>query len=608
MNKKVFLGALILSLIMSTAALTGCDNIRYKNNSKSLNKTTIGEASINNINKYTAIGVGKLDKLSPNKKYRLITDQNNDEEDEPDYSDMSNTLIGLTTEGVLEELSLTIQSGQQLNSSSFNITYYQEIGDFVLVSVLPADVTTYVSGVVGYDEYGIGNDRVYKNPHREGVKYAISCMHYPLKYSIRYYDSADKEYKYIDTSYLIHKRSGKIFPFSSRRYCVDIKKCINGEFASPTIIIEDETTDNYPINRIIEFYNDEYLHVYSDYNFELGKVVFSHDTSTNYNDFFDDNFGFVYSQNSFPNGFKIRCSASLDIALKRRWNNRRDDRMSYFSTIIFNEETSSLEITSLKVVHDDSDENNNVSNVCDHIDRFGNICCFYRNQLVVYNAFTKTFKKCSRECGFDKWSKQHYYFDTEQNNSGAFTECVIFMNKDFEEDYRIARNALNYHSTLDRINVEHEWYSDCLLCDDGFYERARQIDTRNCLIKEKNTYLIYSLDENYHYTTLPPTIVFQFSGTHIGEYQNTIYYMNNLIVHKVEFTSNYSNYTDVVLASLEDYPFIDEIDLYYDVVHFKGIDNSLNVIEGYVNPDGTISFELQEFEVDSSTTTLSPIN
>ena len=43
-------------------------------------------------------------------------------------------------------------------------------------------------------------------------------------------------------------------------------------------------------------------------------------------------------------------------------------------------------------------------------------------------------------------------------------------------------------------------------------------------------------------------------------------------------------------------------------VGFEGMDNHLNTITGYIQPDGTISFEIEEFSADSQTSTLSPIN
>ena len=608
MNKKVFLSALLVSLVLPMVSLTGCSSVQYRDKTKVLNKTTLGEASINNISKYSAIGVGKLDKLSLNKKYRLITNQSNDEVDNSENEqkeasiDLSNTLIGLTNDGVLEELSLTIQNGQQLNSSAFNITYYQEIGDFVLISMLPMNATDYVDGIVNNNHYSeIWDDngnRTYLST-KDCVSSSIDRLCYPLKYSIRYYNSQEKEYEYIDTSYLIHKRSGKLFPFSSRKYCVDSKKCKNGEFVKPSVIVEGDEVDNYPINGLLEYFN------------------------FNGAEYLDSGWGFNEEAQTFTNGFYTYVPTNHNINIDDESKNTCDFGSTKLYIVIFNNESSTLEITNMRVKIRDQgwwDDQDNVISTYefyDHyitIDRFGNFLCKYKERTMSYNVSTKSFTRVdtlgNRGVQFDRWTKQYYYRDAKEiaNNDGwtEYRDYYVFLDDKFEEDYY--RDIWNcFRVPMD--NSDNSFLDNILERQQEFLERSEPLGDKERIVFTTNKIIKFKLDENRHYLNESPTIVLDIDGNFIYHDNEYCYYFKDLIVHKVAVSNNYESFDDDVYLSLANYPFVESV--WYvgnGIIGFTGMDNQLNTITGYMHEDGTVTYEIEEFDVGSNTTILSPIN
>ena len=639
MNNKSFLISAII--LLSVSMMTGCNQRgnnneynEYSDKSELLNKTSIGEASINNISKYTAIGVGKLDKASPHQRYRLIDKKNDGEEEYSEYDDLSNTLVGLTNEGIIEELSLTIQSGQQLGSSTFTITYYEELGDFILVSVLPMDVQEYVAGVFNHETQTIGDpetwndsignyDRIFEITYRDVVASAIERLKYPLKYSIRYQDPDTEEYKYIDTSYLIHKRSGKLFPFSSREYCVDPQKCRFGEFYSPSIYVNNENDTIYPVNYLAQFY------WYGDLRYGLGwddvnkKPLI--DIWNDYISFFYSNDGYYddFQYHFFDNGFYVFSPRVIryDDEDINNQEVRTDNR--YMNIVIFNEETSSLEITNMKViVHDRGgwwEDQGTVITVGHKIvlDKYGNFLCKYNNYGMFYNIYSKTFGRVNvkafeendyawSEGGYlNCWVKQYYYYeDVEYRRDDGWTEYksyVVFLNEELKEDYRVPMNDLNPINDSCGVN---------LLDVIDNYDRQYQINKNERLFFTENTIVKASLDANGRYSSsMKATKLFISPKNFFVFNKDGCYYLDGLNVHKVSFTNNYNSCVDTLLASLDDYPFVDKV--WYvgnGILAFEGMDNHLNTITGYIYPDGTISFEVEEFGVDSQTSTLSPIN
>ena len=631
MKKKFFLGVLLSTLLVPM--MSGCGSAdpnkpKYVNNLGSLNKTSIGEGSINNISKYTAIGVGKLDKSKPNQRYRFVDELKNDETETDDSSlDLSNTLIGLTTEGILEELSLTIQGGQQINSSTFTITYYQEIGDFVLVSVLPMDVDEYVNGVFGdgmrvedpytWNETKQQYDVVYTKTYKELTAFAIESLNYPLKYSIRYLDNETNEYRYIDTSYLIHKRSGKLFPFSSRKYCVNPQKCINGEFLNPTIVVDNEEVDNYPINSLVNYFWYQGLEVgyyWKDEEKKPSYWVPEHKSYFPYYEIHNDCYPI-----SFDNGFCILIPECEYINIEKTDESIIHYENTFLYTVVFDEDSSNLEITNLKVRRQNegwsnSDENIVTISYSFHVDRFGNFVCEYKGRNMYYNVYSKAFGKINVNINsaywpdYDRWSRQHYIrANADIVVDGVVTgteDSAIFLNEQMEEDYIIRWEFFWFHEVGD-ISLP-----PILECQNEFFERSEAINKYERLVYCEDKLVKLSLDENYHYSTkLPGKVIYRFPEGHFYCDKERCYYIDGLSVHKVTFSNDYETIDDKVLVSLEDYPYIDN--LWYvgnDVVAFDGMDSQLNTITGYIYPDGTISFEIEEFDVDSSTSTLSPIN
>lgn len=640
MNKNVFLGVLLSMLVLPM--MTGCNNQnqpKTKNNSTALNKTTLGEASINNISKYTAIGVGKLDKKSPNKKYRLITDKNNDEVEEEDNSvDLSNTLVGLTTEGVLEELSLTIQSGQQLNSSAFNVTYYEEIGDFVLISVLPMDVQEYVSNVIGDKEKVDNGDTwneakqkcevSYYVTYNEKVARFIEALNYPLKYSIRYLNNASGEYNYIDTSYLIHKRSGKLFPFSSRKYCVDPKKCFNGEFINPSVLVNDDNVDNYPINSLIEFTSFESVWCGCWWDSNLQQIVFDVPKYKAYlsNGYYIDENSYI--SNHFHNGFYMYTPQNDRTSLDEIWNYSAHSENATLHTIVYNEEQGALEITNMKVKKDNcgwDEEGDNVIGVNGIlVDKFGNFICEYKGHSMFYNIYSKTFGRTNSKMSifnadswsgissnYDHWTQQYYYRDTAEGTSvDGWTgqiDYAIFLNENMEEDYRIDWEFLWLERHIEGFSFP---FGNVLENQREFLERSIVINKNQRLVIGERGVAKIGLDENGRYSkNMIIKSIFNSPVNFFYAGLDACYYMDGLNIHIVSFSNNYDSCEDTILASLDEYPFVERT--WYagnGVVGFDGMDNQLNTFTGYIYPDGTISSEFEEFATDSQTSTLSPIN
>lgn len=651
MKQKVFLGALLTTLVLPM--MVGCNSRpnnnnnnevpEYTDNSETLNKTSIGEASINNITKYTAIGVSKLDKKSPNKKYSILTSLNDDdsqeieegengeeEQEEPNpYADLSNTLVGLTTEGILEELSLTIQSGQQLNSSTFSITYYEELGDFVLVSVLPMDVQEYVNGVSNFweEEYPDPNtwneqtqqyDVVHKATYNDRVAFCIEHLNYPLRYSIRYLDESSNEYKYIDTSYLIHKRSGKLFPFSSREYCVDPQKCLHGEFINPTVYVNDESISNYPVNSLVKYSGYHEALAYSQWD-DLKNEVFFTQYEGNYFELNND----CFYNNELKNSiciFMPWCMFHQEENPFEVWESGDDPRLYI---IMFNQETSSLDITSISASQEQGREGSvYIRDI--HPDRFGNFFCMYKERLMVYNIYTKEFKRAdfykdgagdfefnlwdAYERYFDRWTQQYFYkkwFEEQDSNGHTYSrQYIVFLNENMEEDYRIYRDYFDFNpaggSPIGMIMENTE----------QFINNSFAINERERILYGDKRLIRVKLDQNGRYSeNISPVLVLNVPGEILYCEKNYMYYLDGLTVHKISTDSNYESYRDSIHASLNDYPFVEKV--WYvgnGVVGFEGMDNHLNTITGYIQPDGTISFEIEEFSADSQTSTLSPIN
>lgn len=590
-NKSLLL---MSAITMSLSFLTGCNNnVKYKDFSKTINKTTLGEASINNISKYTAIGVGKLDKASPNKRYRLLTDKNDGEETTYE-ADLSNTLLGLTTEGVLEELSLTIQNGQSLNSAGFNVTFFQEIGDFVLFSILPMDVNDYISGVVGDDLIAYDRDKnECRITYKECVSYAIDQLVYPLKYAIHYYDSQTKDYRFIDTSYLIHKQSGKIFPFSSHSYCVDSKKCRNGEFLNPTVILDNDESKN-PINNLIKYTGLECLAV----DYFCDEYINKPRLSVNAN----NKLFFPHSTNGvkdFNNGFACITSSNYCPDLTKP-NTFNDGNGIYFHTVVFDDSSSSLQVTEMiiRATYQDGgvaiNGNSDLDIMSNEVDKFGNILCDYKGRQMVYNAFSKQFTRAEFNTdgfGFDPWTKQFYIrcMLTEDENAGR--SGLMFYNEQFEEDYRFCIEGL----PLDLFGV-------------GFYilqDNSVDINDKTKLFIQDNIVYRLSLDENRHYQNDGFSKLFELPSPVFYYDKERIYYYHDSIIYAI----NVNTLEDSEFVSLKDYPFVESVFMTnIGLIRFEGMDNQLNTFVGYVYPDGTISFDISEFKVDSQTTTLSPIN
>lgn len=546
--KKGFLFAAMACLLFTSLTSCSLDSRNYAINlSNKLQKTRMGESSIQNISKYTAIGVGAVDNKSPQKKYKLIDKENDEIDDTGDYSYI---LLGMTESGLIEELTFLAANGNEVSSSNFNITYYEEVGDFVLFSYLPISKEAYLDGFKKF----MRNSFDYRDSTEEDINNAaqsliigpLNRLSHPIPYSFKTKNG------FVDTSFLVHKQSGKIFPFSTHARYINISK-MRGWLHNSVDADSEETNITAA----------DIMMPYSEVRYWLPSYPFSHTNC------FDNGF---FVSNTSGGYYTFKCIQAVNEGL---------------SVLRFNEETQNIDVNSITTVRTPENINNDsVANACDKwgnkfIKIVGDESNYYRYNLVSKKT-TKIddFFDFIRDLRFDTYTRQFFRVSEDA--------YLIFYNEDFEIDYRL------------NINIESD-----------VWRTIYDFDTSYCIDKTNNIvwagYNIIKLefDENGHYKSNPYSIV-STPNRHIAntEYAyGNYYFAQDGNLYKVDVSNNYS------INQISDIPYrINSIYMNdYDNLTFDGIDlSSLQQVTGYIDANDEATFEINTNS--NKTTIFTPIN
>ncbi len=397
--KKGFLFAVSICLLMGS--LTGCKSHSYSLKSK-IQKTTLSESAIQNISKYKAIGVGTIDKSSPQKRYKFIDKEADDANNTNDYT---YNLLGMTENGLIEELTFLANNGSEVKSSNFNITYYNEIGDdFVLFSYLPMDVKTYINGYKNWmkNEYeGMNKEQIEQQCYYM-LTGPINKLRYHLMWSIK------TSKGFIDTSFLVHKSSGKVFPFSMHRYYVDPKK-IYGVFQY-SLQINDDETNLTAADMMFQSVGQDYISHYDE----------------------------LLSSNYFENGFFVSGSCGVGSF---------GTYCEGTSILTFDEQTQNIIVDSFTA-----------------FSIYQNACDKWGNAIVsstfsgVYNLVDKKIKSLDVFDGmFDPTTRQFYKYDYVYDDNGFEEMLISFYDEDLEIEYSV---TMPYHFWFNITSPENDAWID----------------------------------------------------------------------------------------------------------------------------------------------------
>lgn len=586
-------GLLFLSFLLVFPVLTGCGHHDkgYIDFNKKVNKTQLGESSIANISKYSALGVGSLSSvknqnnrlLNPN---ALISLRNESDDEIIDHADYS--LLGLTNEGVVEELTLTMSSGESILSSSLNITYYVEIGDFILFSYLPMSTEEYRDGFRQIGWYDINSFEW------EHLNY-INNLQYPLIYSIRYQDK-NGDYQYIDLSYLIHKKSGKIFPCSSHSAYIDPKKVYASGFtgfSERDYEIENKTIGDYIFN--IEDGYDTRVELYEYYR-EYYSDTFRFECP--------ESFSYLYSYSfngsTFHNGFLIsHHNSGTGEEMFSTIYNFPGIRLENNAIVMFNETTNDLSFerfSNFEVVGDLK------------CDKWGNFVI--RHPTAGYRLYRMSDRKImdyefgfegdAIRISFDSFTKQYYggsrieFHDDWIRYDGSL---YSFYGEDLsvEYDYNTIEVISNNPNTpfYDIVGRITDSSGEVILIEDG-YDNTEGVNAVNFIkIKTINEQGRYS-EEAYSYELL--TTLKNCRREELLHINGNYYCLINKQIYCVEANNGYR-----VIALEIPYTVSSlNIDYEHNVLAFAGYDKSTyDMVNGYITAENEVTFEVQEMKEDT---------
>lgn len=544
--KKCFLFYLAACLLF--VSLTGCgvNSGEYTVNlSNKVQKVKMSEGSIQNISKYTAIGVGVMDNKSPQNRYKLIDKENNDIDEAGDYT---YNLLGMTENGRIEELTFLEENGNQVSSSNFNITYYEDVGDFVLFSYLPMSKESYVNGFKSF----MRNNNDYRDNTEEEINTAaqvniigpINRLTYPILWSFK------TKSGFVETSFLIHKKSGKIFPYSTHTRYVNISK-MRGWIHNSVEDNPEET--NITAADIMMPYSEP---IYWSYQYD-----------------------FIHT-NCFENGFFVsNVMADYNSFRCIRANN------SNLAILKFNEETQNLDVNLITTVRANQFLSRDIANSCD---KWGNKIIQFEGDFgyYMYNLLNKKTTKLDDEPRFINNLRLDSY--TRQFYSVLESGDVVFYNQDFEVDYQI---DVDINSEEDRLI-----YSlDTTYC----------IDKENAIVWTGYKIIKLNFDDNGHYSKIPFSVIStpNMSLLNAAAAYGNYYYAKEGILYKVNSSNNYA------VEQIGNFPYhvnsvyINE----YDNLTFQGADlSSLQEVTGYINSNDEVTFEINHNS--NRTTIFTPIN
>lgn len=529
-----------------------------------LDKFSLGESTIQNISKYSAIGVTNINTNETQKNKLKLLDLSNDELDADEENSYS--LVGLTTDGVVEELNLLTSGGESIKSSKLNITFYSECGDFIMISALPMKIDAladymakdYKKGMSGDSETieKQTNEYVFINLYRY-----TRVLNYPLYHSVRYYDSNAKSYKYIDTSYLIHKPSGKIYPCSRHSTYIDPEKINNGYwFFGREELSSDEINPNELTigDMILSSYYYPYIESerYPLYQTKEEKWI-NKNTRSFHNGFSTRGGNDFANRESFGIGMKEGCIAKYD------------------------DSTSNIVVNSF----------DGISFI--GADQYGNILSEKNGSNYIYKQSDETFVPVGN-LRLDYLTKRFVSFDDDNG-------MITFYN-----------DKLNAEINIENSVIDGKWKISNLLFleESGYGGYYLNRDEKVFAFEES----IYKLD----YAEIEENV--SFSVSKIGEAPFNIEPPNswdNLFVNNSLFTLRDNVLYRINLSKDYECSIID-LDSHYTISHlytdecgqflmFRGIENgTLKDVDGYILEDGTVTFEIKENQRQISV--FSPIN
>ena len=381
-----------------------------------LSTVNVGAGKITDIKNYRAIGVGSVGDIGHKRtqaKRNLFADIEESEESEGaeeskeiEDTGIHYTLLGETLDGTIESLSLLSSAEEAIDSSSLNVTYFRELGDFLCVSIIPMRLSDYYSILYPGSEEGAC---FIEDP---SARDSIENLDYFLPYSFKLNE------EFIDTSYLIHKRGGKIFPFSSHKFCIDAK--IGAE--EGTEFIRTYTSENQESSNYTAF----------DAAFPDGNALIAPDSS---------NLSYVYADTTFEEGFITGLPSTIS---RGSWET------CYTSSVIsFDGESEQLKVeTGFQYAFTNA------------IDVYGNVAsCTTEGRWFFYNVRDEKANYVSRFASgpssetfnFDRVSKRFYYRDGTD---------VIFLGKDLSDDYTLKFDELFSEETNNLFDIAYKYFRD----------------------------------------------------------------------------------------------------------------------------------------------------
>lgn len=564
-NKEIFpmknKGLLFLSMLLMLPALTGCKERSYYNFAKKLNTTELGNSSIQNISKYKALGVGSLSSFAGKKKLLSKSDLINlRSEETDDNSSYDYSLLGLTNDGFVEELTLITNNGESILSSNLNITYYDEIGDFIIFSFLPMSTEDYKAGLLSPDDMFEYKEWDYNTFH----KCYMDKLCYPLIHAIRYKDG--KDYKFIDTTYLIHKKSGKMFPCSTHGAYIDIAEVSPGcGFIRLSDYRKVLPSENEATLGDILFggfwdgttYRGAQSAPYEDSDYYMEDYYFEPDH---------------YTRNWFPNGF-ISCSGDF------LWQSFKYISGCPVSIVTFDETSNTILV----------EQPANFSINTPFCDKWGNLYVETVAGFYLYRKSDKTFMlDIDASVGYDYWSRQ-FYLKLPGNNKYSF------LGEDLSVEYTFDNLKLSQYSQQTEA-------FDLL----GLASRFVNFKDKVYLKEYGSEYLIMRviLDENGHYTDDSYREIAKFDrNVGLLNVYGRYFYIFEGVINYLDRDDDYSHHTIEVPYTVNGL-FMDE----NNCLKFTGFEKAtLSSVEGYITENNEVSFEVQTPK-PSKISTFSPIN
>ena len=587
MKKNVFL--LFITSLMSLT-LVGCaNNIVHRNDvSSRIQNDDVSGGSIANISKYSALGVGSVKHLNGQKQ---LLPRKTDDEVEP--NDVSNTLIGVTNDGVVEELSLLTKENKPFDLENHTLCYYGDFESFIVVSILPfgLDAVPYLFNRhdVAQEEKDRGPETLYRE-----IKELDLFLEYPFGYT------TGNSKQYIDTSFIIHKASGYIYPFNRRNLY--------------------HNANNLDIH-CWEENNDYYIYLGGDgtgiEETDFDRMIF----------FFKEdliNRNLIHERNNYifyNNGFWLPTWGEGNRYLTYR--------------VEYNENTRNLDVTVLTNPRVEGEYNFSMGFLTD---KWGNTIVNNTAGTFFYNKATQKLvsipepnlsveNKVSERSfidgdvwiGLDATTKQFiqcytFMFEYEENWFRRYSR-MTFFNQNLESDVQLTFDLEHEEKNgpISRFYGFSNSSADYGIGFVGFFNPPLFKYDENKYFgytKDDNGANIYSveLDENGYYKVdgqqflrrieTRKDLCLVYANEHF-------YYLLESKVHKMD---PFNDFSDEIILNDSNY-FIKSLDVdKMGNIIFDGIDFTMAEVHGYITPNDEITFEISSSSSNYSIISISPIN